>query len=265
MEKKELHSMRKHRGLFLVLALGALLGLATAPVQAETITMTVTIGGGPSFVTDPFNTGVPASNVYNVDPVAGIPALNAFLAANGSEYQFISLSGSSNFPGTTQGQLVLSGEVQSVGPGNAVLMITESESAFTSPTGPSGTLKSSSSGNFTNQPAGGGHTADSMFNSTTTPLITVHSTGTSVNQGTNNGPTSVAVAPVATLYTLTNNITFGLSAGSTTAPIDDTFGVTGTITANSSVPEPASLLMMLTGMPIPLVLAGWLRSRRASA
>jgi hypothetical protein len=33
----------------------------------------------------------------------------------------------------------------------------------------------------------------------------------------------------------------------------------------TSIPEPASLVMMLTGMPLPLVVLGLLRRRRAAA
>jgi len=262
-EEKELSNMPKHRRLFWSLALSALIGLMASEARAETITMTLTVGGGPSFVVDAV--AVVGATTYNVDST-GIAAINSFLATNGSEYRFVSLGGSSNFPGDpTQGQLVATGEIHSVGTAgaNAVLSLSESEAGFTSPTGPSGTLMSSSTGNFTNQPAGGGHTASSSFNAIVTPTYSVLSTTTNPNGAA--GAASVGVAPVPTLYKLDNAITFGLAHPASTGPdIVDSFGVTATIRANA-VPEPASLVTMLTGLPLPLVVVGLLRRRRAMA
>jgi len=248
--------MKKHRGVFFALALSAVLALSASQARAAAITMTIDTTAGSFLVDVVANAG---SNTYSVD-AAGLAAINGFLSANGSQYQLVSLGGSSNFPGGSQGQLVLTGEIHSVSGGgdDAFLRITESEDSFTSPVGPSGTLNSSSTGNFTNQPAGGGHTASSAFNATSTPTYSVLSSTTDPNPG--GGMASIGVAPVPTLYTLTNVATFGLAhAGSN--DIVDSFGVTATINA---VPEPASLVMMLTGMPLPLVVIGLLRRRRAS-
>jgi len=245
----------------LSLALSFLVGVIATEAQAAPITMTIDTTGG-SFLVDLVATSTPTT--YNVD-APGLAALNAFLLGVGSEYQFVSLSGSSNFPGNASlGNLVLTGEIHSaVGGGpDAFLKITESEDSFTSPTGPSGTLDSSSTGNFTLQPAGGGHTASSAFNATSTPTYAVLSSGLAVNGQA--GAASVGVAPVSTLYTLTNVITFGLAAAGANDVIDS-FGVTATITA-TAVPEPSSSVMLLMGLPVPLVLAGLLRRyRRATA
>jgi len=251
--------MRRHQRLMLSLALSFLVGVIATEAQAAPITMTIDVTGG-SFLVDLVATSTPTT--YNVD-APGLAALNAFLLGAGSEYQFVSLGGSSNFPGNASlGNLVLTGEIHSaVGGGpDSFLKITESEDSFTSPTGPSGTLDSSSTGNFTLQPAGGGHTASSAFNATSTPSYAVLSSGVAVNGQA--GAASVGVAPVSTLYTLTNVITFGLAAAGANDVIDS-FGVTATITA---VPEPSSSVMLLMGLPVPLVLAGLLRRyRRATA
>jgi len=255
--------MGKLRRCLFALAVSAFVGLIAGEVRAAPISMNIDVTAG-SFLVDLVATTTPTT--YTVD-AAGLLAVNAFLAANGSQYQFISLGGSSNFPGdATQGQLVVTGEIHSVGSAGAdsFLKLTETETSFTSPTGASGTLRSSSSANFTNQPAGGGHSASSLFNAIPTPTYTVLSTGTDVNPGINGGPVSVGVAPVSTLYTLTNIATFGLSKPAATAPdIVDSFGVTATVTA--AVPEPASLITMLTAFPLPLVVVGLLRRRRAVA
>jgi hypothetical protein len=222
--------------------------------------MTISLGGGATKDVDLVAT--PGATTYAVDAPA-LASINSFLSLNGSAYQFLSLGGSSNFllPGNaTQGQLVVTGEIHSVvgGGSDTVLKLTELEHDFTSPTGPSGTLMSSSTGNFTNQPLGKGHTASSAFNATSTlPLpYSVLSSGTTVNG--ENGGGSALIAPVSTLYTLTNVITFGLSLAGTN-DIVDSFGVTATI---STVPEPASLVTMLMGIPLPLVVLGLLRRRR---
>jgi len=250
--------MLTHRRLFLSLALSALVGLiTTSGARAETISMTISLGGGATFLVDAVATAT--ATTYVVD-APGIAAVNAFLTTNGSEYQFVSLGGSSNFPGNSvQGNLVVTGEIHSVvgGGADAVLKLTETEADFTSPTGPTGTLMSSSTGNFTNQPAGKGHTASSAFNATSTPTYSVLSSGPAVNGQAGAG--SIGTSPVSTLYTLTNVATFGLSPAAAPNDIVDSFGVTATI---STVPEPASLVTMLLGIPLPLVVLGLLRRRR---
>jgi hypothetical protein len=257
MERKGVIRMVKLRGYFgLGLSLALVLSMMTGTTRAEFITMTLTDTAG-SIPVDIFATTGPI--LYNVD-ASGLAALNGFLSATGSEYQLFSLGGSSNFPGSlTQGNLVLTGEVHSVfgGGTDSFLQITESESGFTSPTGPNGVLMSSSTGNFTNQPAGGGHTASSMFNTTTTPTYSVLSSGVTPNP--EGGLGSVGVSPVSTLYTLTNTITFGLSP-SAGNDIIDSFGVTATL---SAVPEPASGLLLALGVPV--VALGAMLRRRASA
>ena len=55
-----------------------------------------------------------------------------------------------------------------------------------------------------------------------------------------------------------NSATINLTAGS------NQFSVAARFNANA-VPEPASIIMMLTGMPLPLVVMGLLRRRRAAA
>jgi hypothetical protein len=264
--------MTRHRTGFLALA--ALVGLSASSARAEQISMTITLGNGAVFNVDAVATIDPSGQGYTVD-AAGLTVINAFLAANGSEYQFgngitstTALGGSSNFPGDlSQANLVVTGEIHSVGTGFGplpnILTITETENDFTAPTGTSGRLTSSSSGNFTNQPAGAGHTASSDFNLLNTPMYTVLSTGTSVNSGVTTGPVSLNVAPVPTLFTLSNSITFDLAPGSLTNNVVDSFGVTAVLMA-SSVPEPASLVMLLTGMPVPLVIVTWLRRRKAT-
>jgi len=260
--------MKKHRGLCLALGLAALMGFSTNQAGAETITMTIQVGGGPAIDLSTFG-GVGTAQGYSLS-ASSIALLNSYLTGQGSEYQFAggstNLGGGSNNTGTAAGgQLVLTGSIESVGAGIAALTITETEGGFTAPTGPSGTLFSSSSATFSGQAAGGGHTASSTYTNGSyvvpTTTYSVLSTGVAPNSPGNSATASVM--PVATLYTLSNTITFGLGAGTAANPITDTFGVTSVITA-AVVPEPASVVMFLTGMPVPLMVLGMLRRRKAA-
>jgi hypothetical protein len=46
--------------------------------------------------------------------------------------------------------------------------------------------------------------------------------------------------------------------------VTDQFGLTATLTA-TSIPEPSSVAIMLTSMPVGIVLMGYFRRRRAAA
>jgi hypothetical protein len=215
---------------------------------------------------------------YTVDS-GGLTALNLVLVAAGSQYQFATaagaettLGGSSNFglpSNAAAAQLSVTGEIHSLGTGtgtNPVLTLIEVEAGWTSPTGPSGLLRTSAASNFTNQPFGGGLESHSEFNATLTPSYTVLSTSVLPNSGVNTGPTSVGIAPVSTLFTLRNVLTWGISAPGLTKPgpggdIIHGFSQSATLVA---VPEPASLVTMLLGIPFPLVVLGLLRRRAAA-
>lgn len=257
--------MLEHRRLVLSLALVVLVGLVGSQARAETISMTISGPGGVILV-DTFLTGGSDSQHYGNVLLNGAGSLNAALAAAGYAYQFTALGGGSNWSGDpSQGNLTLSGGVvipKGAG-GFTTMTITETEDNFTDPHGPTGTLKSSSTGNFTNQVAGAGHDASSAFNATSTPTYSVLATtaGGAPGPDPEGNSASVGVAPVPTLYTLTNTITFSLTP-SGTADVSDSFGVTATIT--SAVPEPASLIMVLSGMPVPLMLIHLMRRRAAA-
>jgi hypothetical protein len=275
--------MLKLRRLLSSLALSAVVGLMASECRAETISMTVSVTGAAApLVLDGLAGVTPGATSYNVSGNAGpgnypgtgaFTAINAYLAANGSIYQLTSLSGNSNFPGSPlPANLTVTGEIHAVATGgtNAGLTLIESEHGFTNPSaGTPATLTSSSSGNFTNANPGTGHEANSTIGgppTTSTPSYTVLSTSTAVNPGVNTGPRSAAVASTPTLYTLTNIITWGVSAPALNKPpagapdVIDQFGVTAQVNA---VPEPASVVVFLTGMPLPLaVVFGLMRRRR---
>jgi len=226
------------------------------------ISMSISIGG-PLIPIDVFATPPTPTATSWSTAGADLAGLNALLAASGSEYQFVTLGGSSNFPGTaSQGNLVLTGEIHSVVGGGpfASLTVVETETGFTSPGPGPGMLMSSSTGNFTNQPAGGGHTASSDLSGTPTPTYAVLSSDVAVNP--EGGVAAIGVA-IPIPYTMTNTITFSLSPA-TVHDIVDSFGVTATV-ALAPIPEPSSWVMFLTGVPLPVVLVGLLRRHRRAA
>jgi hypothetical protein len=73
---------------------------------------------------------------------------------------------------------------------------------------------------------------------------------------------STGFSPFLIPYTLTSmtvlNVDPATAAGGSV-------GFTNKVTVTNVIPEPASLVMMLTGMPLPLVVLGLLRRRRAAA
>jgi hypothetical protein len=254
----------------------ALVGIMAGEARAASISMTISVtGAATSFDID--SVAVATATSYTVDST-GLTAINGYLSSNGSEYRFASsttgtttnLGGSSNFPGSSQGFLTMGGELHALATAgtNSGLTITETESGFTSPTGSSGTLTSSSSGTFTNQSTGGGHEVTSTFDTTPTSPYNVLSNAAIGNPNSQTGSSSVHVAPVPTLYTLTNVISWGVSAPGLDHPATggpdtvDGFSVSAVVTA---VPEPASLVTMLMGTPLPLAVLWFLRRRRARA
>lgn len=248
--------MKKHRAIILALGLAALMGLSASEARAENVTLTLTWTGGSVTIdfTSPFAQAGSTPDLLTVDT----GTLNAFLAANGSNYSFQDLGASSNNPGDPSGSVlretgtaILSGTG-----GDSTITVHASQDSFTSPSG-LGTLQSTSTANFTNVPVGTS-TSNSSLDATTTAPIVYSSTGLPLNA--HSGGNSVGATGAPAGYTLDNTTIIALTGGATAS---DQFSVSSKFTS-SGIPEPASLVLMLTGMPLPLVLVGLLR-RRAKA
>jgi hypothetical protein len=200
-------------------------------------------------------------NFYVVDQ-NGISSINAALAAANSEYQFLSIDGSSAYPGgTVGGNMGVEGDIQSVvgGGSDTFLSLTESQTTtFQNQSIGFGPFSSFSYGYFTNQAPGGGHTASSTFNGIPTPTYSVLSARTDFNLAFTN--VSVGYINTTFLFTMTNTITFDLSSASADN-VDDTFHVLGTLGA-IPVPEPGSFVLLLIGAPAMAIFQ--LRRRTAS-
>jgi hypothetical protein len=77
-----------------------------------------------------------------------------------------------------------------------------------------------------------------------------------------NGETT-GVSPYLTPYSLTTQLVITITGNDSSPNAKDVFGAATTLVAG--VPEPASAVLFLTGMPVPLVVLGLLRRRRKAA
>lgn len=264
--KKEFCSMRKHRAIALVLGLAALCGLLASEARAAaTISMTITLGNGDTIDVDTFRTGGSATD-YGV---VNLALLNSTLASDGSAYTFTAFGGGSNNAGTsTQGQLTMTGGIEILSTNtntDTALTINETEGSFTAPSGKTGTLQSASSATFANQAAGPGQTATSDYNTITTSPYSVNSKGVNDTSGEGN-QTSTSIPAWVTPYSLSNSLSFSL-VPQTGLDVTDQYGLTATVNtlAIAAVPEPSSVVLVLSSMPVGIGLAGYLRRRQRAA
>jgi len=254
--------MMKYRGLFLALGLAALLGLTPPAAYAGNLTMTVTVGA--SSVTFDFTNATLAAAGSNANTlVVNVDALRStFLQPNGSAYTFADLGAASNNPGQpspTGGTLSETGTAILNGTGsNNVITVAVSQTAFTVPLGP-GSLGFASGALFTNATTGNTEVTSSSFNAGSTPPVTLTYDGLRNPEQLSNNGSQGGLTAVGS-YSLDNSATITLTGNSTTK---DQFTVSAVF--NAAVPEPASLVLMVTGMPLPLVVMGLLRRRRAAA
>jgi hypothetical protein len=250
---KELDSMNKHRGAFLALGLAALMGLSAPEARAGNVTLTLTWSGGttgPIDFTSPFAQLGSTANSVTID--TGV--LNAFLAGNGSDLMFSALSADSNNPGAATAILRETGNAIISGTGgDDSISIVATQDGFMSPSG-SGSLSQAAGANFT-ETTTSTQTSSVSLDGTTTSVPTFTGAG-----GFLTGSTSASGNPAGYSLTASTDISLTGTPNSTS----DQFSNKATFSVNA-VPEPASVIVMLTGMPLPLVLLGLLRRQRAAA
>jgi hypothetical protein len=204
-----------------------------------------------------------------------LPAFNT----SASGVAVTGLTATSNNPGSTTGFLKITGDGQVV-PGssdNYTVTVMTSETGFASPSGTSGRITASSSntvtstvGSTTTQDFTSYFSPTNTVNDTTGPkavasTISIPATGLGSSASGMSNTAATLFSPFPTPYALTNVLTFTLSGNDTGTPTANTNSsnqFTGS-TVVSSVPEPASLVVFLTGMPLPLaVVLGFMRRRR---
>jgi hypothetical protein len=273
MEKKELYSMMKHRGVFLGLALAALVGVMGSEARAASLTLSVYAGSGTGgMLIDSFTGGSQSISLT----AAQLAILNSDLAAAGfSAYSFANLSGTSNNPGLVGGGFIQSvGQLQASTTGTGAGMditVSLTEDSFSLPaSGQANLLGDAANANYKGNGPGAASSNTSntgIFTDSASPPTSVSTSPAPLpsSGGLFDNPSSTSSAPLGTYvgtYSLTSNTVLRLTA---LAGNTGTNGYSNTVSVTGAVPEPASVVMMLTGMPLPLVVLGILRRRRAAA
>jgi hypothetical protein len=232
--------------LVLALACGLAMFASTArEARASNISMTI-VANGFTIPVDALTTGGNSGQYGTVD----LHVLNALLTANGSVYQFSALGGvSTNDSGTGSLQLTGGIFINNGVKGSTSLTITETGSNYSIGV-TAGLFSSSSTANFTSAGPGNSHSASSSFNSTASSTYTVASQ--QFGPDPEIGSTS-AIIPFNQNYSLTNTISFNLVPSMTASP-QDSFSVAAQA-AVAPVPEPASVVLSLSSLPLVLALA----------
>jgi len=242
--------MQSRRGFFLGLAMTALLGFMGNQARAATVTISVDLGG---------------TVIFSTTGAVNINALNTDLVNAGSAYQFEpnGLSASTTGSATTAG-LSTSGFVTVVDNGGSTsptLSVDVVETGVLLPTG-NGSLVGSASVNYTQVPTGTTSFTGDYQTTTLTPTFTLAAAGT--NGGGTTFP-SQSVGLVTPGYTLSNHFIISLTAATAATGGTDSFGG-GVVLSASVIPEPASIVTMLLGMPLPLgVVFALIRRRRLAS
>jgi hypothetical protein len=262
MEKKELDSMKRLRGLIWGLGFAAIVGLSAREAQAGPLTITLTWGGGAHTLSFDYTTAYAQTGSTANSLTVNTQALNA--ALTGSAFTFTDLGASSNNPGSggaAGATISETGTVLQSTTGTTDMTISVNQTGFTIPSGP-GMLSSSSGGTYTTATTGDTTRVFSTLDGTNTSPTDVYTySGTSSTQSYSNSthPTMVMVTGSSSGYPLGDSVAITMGAK---LNAKDQFTVSAVFAA---VPEPASLVMMVTGMPLPLVVMGLLRRRRAAA
>ena len=259
--------MMKHRALFLGLGLVALLSLSAREVNAAPMTLVVELNGNVVYSINGPTTGSSANQAVT----ANTTNLNNAMGTSG--YVWTGLQGASNFPGSTipnvGGYVSTSGNVSFQGGTGGTLTIFVYEGGFTTPaSGTGNSLKSSAGATISGADSSATTVETGKFNDSATPTpLTVSApplSFTGTDSDAHSGNSSASLPPWVGTFTLTNMTTIHLTKPGASNS-NDVFTATTSVLPGMVVPEPASLVMMVTGMPLPLVVMGLLRRRRAAA
>jgi hypothetical protein len=262
----------------MVWALGVLLALVGGEARAELVTITLFWPGGPAgglAITPGSPFAQPGS--INTSLTLNTAVLNTFLAANGSALQFSAGAGaSSNWTGAADpagATLSQNGTltVLTVSTGSTTMTIDASLQSYTTPNGTTGTVQSSGAAAFINTGAGDTQTFNSWYDGNNalngktiaSGLETWKSTGPDVNSPSTSG-TSKSISAFTTPFSLTNEIAVTLTNTGLSGESDLYQGSTKVLDP-AGLPEPASAVMLLTGMSLLLVGYRAWRSRNAGS
>lgn len=253
--------MKKHRGLFLAMGLAALMGLVASEARAESLTLTVYAGSGTSGAVIYTESGGTMTAQFNAS------ALTTALGGAGfSAYTFSAVGASSNNPGSASSAFINVNGGLTVGAGSGAdspITVVVSETGFMAPASLSGnSLNGFVTANFQNDTGSSASQSGNFVDSTTPTPVSVSTTPLTLTSSGSGPLASQTIGPYVTPFTLSTESVISLSPSSSNTAGSLSF--TNKVFV-SAIPEPASIVMMLTGLPLPLVVMGLLRRRRAAA
>lgn len=249
--------MLRHRTRFLILALGAWIALSAGEARAGTLIITIKFDSVTIIITATSAFAQAGSTNNNLQ--VNTTALNSTLKTDGSAFSFSNLGALSNMPGAanpTGATLSESGAASISQAGNTSISIVTTQSGFSVPSG-TGTLNALETSSFSGSTAGDSQTTSSSYNALDTVPHTYTSTGPALNGDKVGSSMGIGLVP-------TSGYSLNASAGITLTTGSDSFSSSSQVLAGA-VPEPTSIIMLLTGLPLPLALVGLMRRRRAVA
>jgi hypothetical protein len=235
--------------------------------RAGSLELLVTESGGPTIpILDGsvFDLSPPGDGVITVDT----SLLNLLLV----NFKFSDLSALSNsLMGGTTASLSQTGTAQLLfGAPASTLTVTATDVDYAAPSGTVATLKSSTSETFTHTDAGNNQTFQSWYNpipfnflgATDVPsaLLKLTSSGAAPNSDGKDAPDTLS--PSIVPFGMTDTMIISLSGGTSAALAKDQFTGSTTLTA-SSIPEPASMALMVIGLPLTVFGIRYRRRRAA--
>jgi hypothetical protein len=242
------------------LALSFVFALTAQTSRAGSVEVDLTVTQGANTATFQIFAGsgidAPGSTPNNLS--ADVTIINSVLATFGlGDVTFSSLGANSNNPGTFLA-LINQNALFTVAANSAPVTVSaiSFQTDFLSPTGGTGSLQSSSSGTFSNSTPTSVQSFQSWFDQTnlgamTTPSAVLNFGYNSPANLSQSGTAPVTlVSNVVSPYALVNEI--NLTVGTATSLTGVSYGGT-TILTVTAIPEPSSVLMTMSALPIAFV------------
>jgi hypothetical protein len=250
------------------LSVCAALVLVVSQAHAGSLSLIVTASDGNSVLIagGPFGT---YTNNGNTLTVTNVTALNTFLATNGSAVQFNGLQASSSHAptsGSAAGAFVTqTGSVfcDTTIAGNGIVTVEAFQSGYLLPALMTGLIQSQSTASFTFATAGSWQTFTSTYSGTVS-TAPQKSTSTGVAQNGYSFEGSSIIPSFVTPFEISNMMALNILPDADAQSTDGFSGSTSISADPGTVPEPASMMLMVMGMPLFLVLSAVLKRRRAA-
>lgn len=248
-------------------ALVAALLVAVAPAaRAESIIMTVSWSGG-SLTFDSMTVSPFVLSASSTQLLVNTSAVASFMSGHGASAVLTDIGATSNFPGgipdPREANLTVQGNAQLSGAGTATsISVITSESGFHTPSGTGGTLTS---------------TQSTILSPTVIPILpdgeNVHSTASGAGSFTaalmthisDTIENSAPIGSIPSTYTIGSVVGINLAGSPSGSGSTIQFQELSVVTGAGIVAEPLGIVLLLTGLPLPLIVLGLARRRRPAA